>query len=92
MMCCTQCSASKIALCLLFFFWIWLAVIFLVSGVHDYQEREIVRRVKKKLYHIAFSNGNITSVGAEHHCCASFLFFSVCFSFVPAERRWYRSQ
>ena len=32
-MCCTQCPASKITLCLIpSFVWIWLAVIFLVSG------------------------------------------------------------
>ena len=32
-MCCTQCPASKITLCLITsFVWIWLAVIFVVSG------------------------------------------------------------
>ena len=61
-MCCTQCPASKITLCFIpSFVWIGLAVIFLLSGeilterryLHDRQELEIVRGVKKKLYHIA---------------------------------------
>ena len=99
----TQCPATKITLYLIpSFVWMWLAVIFLVSdeiltstGIfHVYQERKIVRGVKKKLYHIALDTAQSSNrldpraLKRRHHlrrCRAlllrEFLFF--CF-FVPA--------